>query len=136
MRRWLALLTLLSCSPSIGDVAPLPDAGPPVVFGRDIRPLINASCARCHFPGVAQHTGYDVTHLDLSTLETLRLGGIDTRTNIVLPYNPEGSALVQKLRGTFVIGQRMPRNGPYWSESDIELVERWIAQGAQGDDSE
>jgi hypothetical protein len=136
MRVLALVLASLSCSPTLGDVTAPVDAGTPVVFARDIRPLINQSCGKCHFPGVQLHMGFDVTRLDLSTLGGLRRGGIDTRFDIVVPYAPEGSALVQKLRGTFAIGQRMPRNGPYWSESNIELVERWIAQGAKGDDSE
>jgi hypothetical protein len=136
MRRALVLLAASACSPTVGDVAPPTDAGTPVVFARDIRPLIAASCSKCHYPNEQMHIGFDVTRLDLSTLGGLRRGGVDTRLNIVIPYDPDGSAVVQKLRGTFVIGQRMPRDGPYWSESNIELVERWIAQGAKGDDSE
>ena len=130
------VVVVVGCSPTLGDPEPWPDAGAPVDFGTDIRPLIAASCKKCHYPGVDLHSGYDVTHLDLSTLGTLRQGGIDTRLDIVVPYQPEGSAIVQKLRGTFPIGQQMPRNGPYWTESNIELVERWIAQGAKGDDDE
>jgi hypothetical protein len=136
MRR-LLLVLVVACSPTLGDgPPPTVDAGLPVVFGRDIRPLIGQSCGRCHYPDGATPIGFEVTHLDLSTLGTLREGGIDTTLDIVVPYSPDGSAIVQKLRGTFPIGQRMPRNGPYWSESNIELVERWIAQGAKGDDSE
>ena len=136
MTRAMICILALACSPTLGDPAPLPDAGPPVVFATDIRPLIVHSCSKCHYPGQQTHFGYDVTRLDLSTLGGLRLGGVDTRADIVVPYSPEASALVQKLRGTFPLGQRMPRDGPYWPETNIELVERWIAQGAKGDDSE
>ena len=131
------VVLLVACAPTLGDeLAPLPDGGAPVDFGTDIRPLITASCGKCHYPTGATPIGVQTTHLNLSTLGTLRQGGIDTRLDIVVPYDPDGSAIVQKLRGTFPIGQRMPRNGPYWSEANIELVERWILQGAKGDDDE
>lgn len=137
----VALLALLgACSaldPEIGGPASLVDAGAPVLFGRDIRPLLDRSCKACHYSTEPSHRGTDASGLDLSTLGALRRGGNDTHSNIVVAYSPEGSAIVQKLRGTFVIGERMPRNGPpYWSEDDIELMEAWIAQGAKGDDSE
>lgn len=138
---------LASCSffePEIGQPSPPIDAGAPVLFGRDIRPLMDRDptdtargCKLCHYSTESSHIGTDATGLDLSTLGGLRRGGNDTRLNIVIPYNPEGSALVQKLRGTFAVGVRMPKNGPpYWSDEEIQLVETWIAQGAKGDDSE
>ena len=145
----LAVLAVLgACSalePQIGDPSPPIDAGEPVLFWRDIRPLMDRSstdpsgrgCKLCHYASLPSHPGTDQSGLDLSTLGALRRGGNNTRQNIVIPYDPEGSALVQKLRGTFVVGARMPKNGPpYWSEDEIETVERWIAQGAKGDDSE
>ena len=148
MRFAFACALLASCSvfePDIGGVSPPVDAGDPVIFGRDIRPLIQRSatdpsghgCASCHDSTAPLHPGTDESGLDLSTLGALRRGGNNTRQNIVVPYSPDGSALVAKLYGTFTVGERMPRNGPpYWSDDDIELVERWIAQGAKGDDSE
>jgi hypothetical protein len=147
MRQGLLVL-LTACSaldPTIGAPSPPIDAGDPVVFGRDIRPLMDRSqadptgsgCKLCHYGNEATHHGTDVSGLDLSTLGKLRLGGNNTHQNIVVPFSPDGSALVQKLYGTFEIGHRMPLNGPtYWSADEIELVERWIAQGAKGDDSE
>jgi len=146
--RFVWLVALGACSaldPEIGAPSPPIDAGAPVVFGRDIRPLMDRSstdptghgCKACHYATLPFHPGTDASGLDLSTLGSLRRGGNDTHQNIVVPYSPEGSAIVQKLRGTFSIGARMPRNGPpYWSEDEIELVERWIAQGAKGDDEE
>lgn len=140
---------MTSCAvlePDLGGAldAGAPD-GPEIAFGRDIRPLMDRGaedptghgCKACHYSTEPSHVGTDVTGLDLSTLGGLRKGGVDTQSDIVVPFSPEASALVQKLRGTFGVGVRMPKNGPaYWSESDIELVEQWIAQGAKGDDSE
>ena len=147
--RWSPLLVLTACSffePEVGDVAPPIDAGPPISFAADIRPLMDRGnitdptgrgCKPCHYSTEKVHPGLDESGLDLSTLGALRRGGNDTQRNIIVPYDPDGSALVQKLYGTFGIGQRMPRDGPpYWTDEEIELVETWIAQGAKGDDSE
>ena len=138
---------LCACSvlePEVGDLSPPIDAGPPVDFATDIRPLMNrdysdptgVGCKPCHYASEASHQGTDASGLDLSTLGGMRQGGNNTRASVVVPYDPEGSAIIAKLRGTFQIGERMPRGGPYWSEDQIELVERWIAQGAKGDDEE
>ncbi|HEX4513362.1 MAG TPA: hypothetical protein VH054_07495 [Polyangiaceae bacterium] len=130
---------LVGCSafdPDVGDPSPPIDAGPPVVFSRDIRPMLDKSCKRCHYSTQATHIGLDGSGLDLATLGSLRRGGNDTHLNIVVPYAPEGSALVLKLQGTFTEGVRMPKYGPYWTDDQIAVVATWIAQGAQGDDSE
>ena len=137
--RGLLFAVLTSCSllePDVGDASPPIDAGPPVVFSRDIRPMLDVSCKTCHYSTQPKHIGVDGSGLDLSTLGALRRGGNDTHLNIVVPYSPEGSALVLKLRGTFSEGVRMPKYGPYWSDDQISVVATWIAQGAQGDDSE
>ena len=73
----------------------------------------------------------------MSTLGGLRKGGSTTRSTIVVPGNPAASGIVQKLHGTYATGVRMPFSGPpYWSDAQIALVERWIAEGAKGGDSE
>lgn len=135
MRR-LAIVLCVACVPSLGDPIEAGGPEPTVVFGRDIRPMIEKSCQRCHYSTAATHIGTDETGLDLSTLGSLRQGGFQTGNSIVVPGNPYASALVRKLRGTYDVGLRMPRNGPYWTDEQIELVERWIEQGALGDPSE
>ena len=42
---------------------------------------------------------------------------------------------MQKLRGT-APNARMPKNGPYWSPEEIQLMVDWIAEGAKGGDAE
>ena len=150
----VSLLAVSSCSswtesnldgPLDAAPKPLPDAaGRPVSFKTDIRPLMNRSnvdptghgCKVCHYPTFWGDKGTDSTNLDLSTLGALRKGGFHT-PNIIVPGDPANSAIVQKLRGKFTIGAKMPKDGPpYWSEAQIQLVERWILEGAQGADNE
>jgi hypothetical protein len=120
-----------------------PDA--PVSFADQIRPLMNRSntdptghgCIACHYANQPTHLCTDITGLDLSTLGALRQGGMISGTNIVIPGKPCESALVQKLQGDYFEGLQMPKDGPpFWSTDEIQLVIDWIAEGANGGDSE
>jgi hypothetical protein len=117
-----------------------------VSFGKTIRPWMNHSatdptghgCKACHYSTESTHLGLDLSGLDLSTLGSLRRGGVTTGTNIVIPGKPCESPLLQKLRGTYaVMPARMPRDGPpYWTNLWIQTVSNWIAEGALGADDE
>jgi hypothetical protein len=116
-----------------------PDA--PVDFARDIRPLMNRSatdptghgCKACHYSTESHHTCLDATGLDMATLGALRRGGHLTGTGIIIPGKPCESPLVQKMQGDYPVGVQMPKDGPpYWSQSQIQLVVDWIAEGANG----
>jgi hypothetical protein len=138
-----APLTTTQKSPCAGATA---DASArPVCFKTDIRPLMNRTnfdlsghgCKACHYPIFWGDKGTDSTGLDLSSLGSLRKGGFHSQGTMVVPGDPKSSAFVQKLRGQFYIGAHMPKDGPpFWSESQIQLVERWISEGAHGDDNE
>ncbi len=116
-----------------------------VSFRRSIRPLMERSasdptgkgCKNCHYSTEVNHQGLDLGGLDLATLGALREGGGSTGRRIIVPGKPEESGLVQKLRGTYPYGTRMPKNGPpFWSDADMKIVTDWIAEGAQGSDDE
>ena len=120
-----------------------PDA--PVDFARDIRPLMNRSatdptghgCIVCHYSTQSSHMCLDITGLDMATLGAMRRGGHTTGTDIIIPGKPCESALVKKLLGVYPVGVQMPKDGPpYWTQSQIQLVFDWIAEGANGADSE
>jgi hypothetical protein len=50
----------------------------------------------------------------------------------VIPGNPSGSYLVQKLEGAAdIVGLRMPRNGPpYLTDAQVAVIRQWIQNGA------
>jgi len=50
----------------------------------------------------------------------------------VIPGNPSGSYLVQKLEGAAdIVGLRMPRNGPpFLTDAQVALIRLWIQNGA------
>ncbi len=131
-----------------GDTIPLPDGADPgvdgatpasgcdnsdsdptvaVSFALDIRPLMTRSpggCSPCHL-------GRITSGLDLSSYQSLRRGGINTGTKIVVDNDPCTSILPQKLGRTPPFGSRMPFNGPpYFTADERQLVRDWIAEGA------
>jgi hypothetical protein len=109
-----------------------------VDFAREIRPLIDNKvpgthgCLFCHDPNNGSREGFAQTGLDLTKLQSLRKGG--SNGVVIVPGKPCESAIVQKLQGTFNVGARMPKNGPYWGNDKIQLMIDWIAEGAQGAD--
>ena len=48
----------------------------------------------------------------------------------VIPANPGGSLIIQKLEGTQTVGFQMPSGGPYLPQSTIDVVRQWIQDGA------
>lgn len=141
---------LSSCTviePEVGDrltqcVDADSDPAHTVSFKDQIRPIMNGAvpgpkpCVNCHVPNVNLHEGFDATHFDISTLATIRKGGINTADDILVPGKPCSSAIVQKIRGTYHDGVRMPKGGPYWDDQQTQLIMDWVFEGAKGADSE
>ena len=139
--------TAPACSaiqPEVGELLPAcvdadsnPDPNAKVNFKTQIRPIMNGDvpgpkpCAACHYETRGSKEGLLASGLNLETLLTLKAGGRETRDAIVVPRKPCSSVIVQKLRGTFS-GARMPKGGPYWSPEQVQLMIDWIAEGAEG----
>ncbi len=85
----------------------------------DIEPILQASCAVCH----GSLGGWSAADYDAV---------ITSGDNgpAVIPGNPDGSVLVQKLLGTQSFGGIMPPGGAL-ADADIQLIIDWIAGGAQ-----
>jgi hypothetical protein len=126
-----------------------PDSGvepPPggVSFREQIRPLMDRpssktdpkGCKSCHYRTEASHTGTDLSSLDLSTLGALRKGGGSSGIRIVVAGKPAESVLIQVLKGQYAFAAQMPKNGPFWKTEEIEIVAKWISEGAKGADDE
>lgn len=119
-----------SCNPADSD----PDND--ISFARDIFPLLNrpdmeAGCS-CHNPANSFRIGVDLGGLDLSNHDTLLRGGQVSGPSIVIPGDPCGSLLVQKVSPAPPFGSRMPLFGPpYLTELEQQLIRDWIAEGAE-----
>jgi hypothetical protein len=140
--RALLLLFLVGCTePEVGAPARVAcngsDSNPAAVidFGRDVATAILVGhCDRCHTATGATPIGLSIGGLDLSSATSLRRGGVQGGTEIVVPRDPCASVLVQKISAAPPFGARMPLDGPpFLSASQIQVISDWIAEGATGE---
>ncbi len=137
----LALVTLIAagCGGGGGGGTPTappmqPPAGPPVTFSDFQAQIFTPTCARggCHSAASAQ-AGLvlepGVAHGNL-------VGVPSTEVPALLRVDPgdaEQSYLIHKLRGDAgIIGERMPRGGPFLGQAEIDAMIAWINSGASG----
>ena len=119
------------------------DSSPATVSFKDqIRPLIDGRvpgpkpCANCHYHSKGTMEGLINTGFDIETLASLKKGGRNTFDDIIVPGKPCESSLIQKIRGTYQSGGRMPKGGPYWTPEQVQLFMDWVAEGAKGADTD
>jgi WD40 repeat protein/mono/diheme cytochrome c family protein len=121
----VALLTALAVLPA---AAAEPEKKPdgPVSYYRDVRPLFAVHCQGCHQPAKPMG-GYVMTgHADL-----LKAG--DQERPGVVPGKPDQSMLYEQVRLSARGEAAMPKGKPPLPARDVELVKRWIAEGAKDD---
>ena len=114
------------CTLSLSAIAFADDpAGARVDFNRQIRPILSENCFPCHGPD-AHHREADL-RLDIAVEAT---GDRDGSTAIV-PGNPDESEVVRRIQADET--ERMPpvESGKELTADQIELLRRWIAEGAE-----
>jgi hypothetical protein len=97
----------------------------PVSFSREIAPLLQRKCVTCHGPEKAKG-GFQ-----LHTFEVLRKPG-ESREMPITAGQPKASKLYQLLV-TPDADDRMPQKDEPLPSAQIELMERWIREGAHFD---
>ena len=91
-----------------------------VHYSTEIKPIFTANCTSCHGGSGG---------LNLGSYRTLMSGG--NSGVVIISENGAGSYLIKKLRGADTIsGGQMPATGCCLDESDIQLIETWIDEGA------
>ncbi len=94
-----------------------------VDFSADIKPILNKNCITCH-GGVKKNSGLSFLFKEEA------MGLAESGKRAIMPGNASGSELIRRLKETDP-ELRMPYQKPKLSESEIELFERWIDQGAE-----
>jgi uncharacterized membrane protein len=93
-----------------------------VDFARDIAPILEASCVKCHFPGKVKGK------LRLDTKALAMKGGENGK--VIVPGDPAKSPLYTAL----LLGPddegHMPDKADPLPKSQIEAIRRWIEEGA------
>lgn len=102
-----------------------PAAANPVSFAEDVMPLLQMRCQECHVPGTE---GFEKSGLDLRNYVGLMKG--TKHGPVVVP----GDAFMSNLN-VLVEGRapalRMPHNGRKLTQCEIDLLRRWVDQGAK-----
>jgi hypothetical protein len=92
--------------------------GDRINFKRDVAPIIERHCIRCHQP--ANKKG----ELSLATVHDL------AANEYVVPGDPDASYLLEVVTAAKGQTPMMPKEGPTLSASEIEILRAWIAAGA------
>jgi mono/diheme cytochrome c family protein len=95
---------------------------PRIDFKRDIEPIFAANCASCH--GAKKASG----QLRLDAKLAAMKGGLSGA--VILPGNSKDSRLVHRILGLHDEA-RMPMGGQPLKPEQIELIRRWIDEGAE-----
>jgi hypothetical protein len=93
--------------------------------------VFSVSCAisGCHGGGTVQF-GLSLD-AGLSAGNLINVASPQDATLIrVIPGNPSGSFLIQKLEGTQTVGRRMPDFSPPLPQATIDVIRQWIQNGA------
>ncbi len=93
-----------------------------VDFGRQIAPIIEQHCVRCHSPGNSKG---DVS---LATLDDLK------SNEYVVAGDADGSYLIELVTSQDGDPPAMPKEAKPLSDSEVDLLRQWIRQGAKWPD--
>jgi mono/diheme cytochrome c family protein len=119
MRQRLALgaacLSLFSVMPGVAEE--------PVRYNRDIRPILSRNCFACHGPD--EHSRQAGVRLDDRAYATGEKGGLKA----IVPGNSAASRAVIRITHPRR-PMPPPETGNKLTEPEIELIKRWIDQGA------
>ncbi len=122
---WLGSLAAYSATITPEQAAQLPPpANHPVDFSKDIKPLFEASCVKCHGRG-KEKGGFR-----LDSRKTVLKGGDSGPA--ILPGKSAESLLIALVHG-FDPDSVMPRKGSRLTPAQIGLLRAWIDQGARWD---
>lgn len=120
---WSIFGTLTAAVPSAADISKLPvAAGHRVDFKKEIQPLLEESCIKCHGRGKA-NGGWR-----LDTRSTALEPG-DSGVAVVVGKGAE-SRLLHLVAGTDP-DDVMPQKGKRWTVEQVALVRAWIDQGME-----
>jgi mono/diheme cytochrome c family protein len=125
---WLSYVGLPLALGGLMWSTPAPPSPPQrkVDFAREILPIFRASCFPCHGPERRQGG------LRLSNREEAFKGGISGR--VIIPGDAENSLLVKRISSDEE-GPRMPKGMTALAPEQIELIKRWINEGAHWPDN-
>ena len=120
MKLACSAIALVCLFPAMGAIAADPES---VDFARDVRPILERSCFKCHGPE-KQQGGLRFDRRD----QAFKAG--DTGETAITPGKPDQSELVRRIETTDA-EIRMPAEADPLGRDEIKTLRAWIAQGAK-----
>ena len=99
-------------------LTPLSADEPSLTFERDVRPILNSRCGRCHSAKTRK------ADLSLDDISAVRRGG--ESGEILKSGHPDESLLFEMIND----GAMPPEDEPQLTADETDLIRRWIASGA------
>lgn len=96
-----------------------------ISFKDDVMPIFQKKCMNCHNTEDESPSGF---YLD-NYAELMK--GDSRNGPVVIPKKGEESILILKLRGTATFGKQMPRGKIVLDANIIDMISKWIDQGAK-----
>jgi mono/diheme cytochrome c family protein len=127
-RGTVATLALLLAGCSDHGTDPPLDSGDghaSVSYAKDVQPIWDTNCVVCHGISGGLDLSGPGSRANLVGIASTNWGGVR-----VAAGDPDQSILYRKLTGDAGTGDRMPQGGAL-DPADIEVVRRWIVEGAQ-----
>src|SRR5262245_29520652 len=123
MRR-ICLAALMALALAAPPVLRAESKAPPIDYSRDIKPLLSNSCYACHGPDPGQRKAK--LRLDVRD-EAIKL--------VIMPGDPADSIVLDRLTTDDPEKRMPPRKStrPPLKPDQVELIRRWIAEGAKFD---
>src|SRR5262249_40098497 len=108
------------------SISEAPQAAAPQ-FDRDIRPILSQNCYACHGPDEGKRKAKLRLDRKEDAFKTLPNGEV-----AIVPGKPEASKLIERISSQDEDEVMPPvKTGKKLTRAQIELLHRWIAEGAQ-----
>ncbi|HVZ17214.1 MAG TPA: c-type cytochrome domain-containing protein, partial [Terriglobales bacterium] len=125
--RWVFVALLATFAMAAPQILRAADSPESVDFGRDVLPIFVKHCHECHGSN-KQENG-----LRLDVRDAMFRGG-DSGEPAVVPYDSKQSHLLQRVKNTDA-SSAMPPDGKRLSAADVDILRKWIDQGASWPDA-
>lgn len=128
----IVVACLVACAAggtAVADEEEAPAEGAKVSYYRDIRPILQENCQGCHQPAKAEGS------LDMTSTTSMLVGG-DTEEPLYVAGDAEDSLLIDYIVSRDGSPPMMPKGKDPLTEEQVELIRRWIDEGAEDDTPE
>ncbi|WP_349313922.1 DUF1553 domain-containing protein [Chitinophaga sp. MM2321] len=119
----MRIIPVLVISFSIGIILVACNSRKRVDFSTEVKPILNKHCISCH-GGVKQNGGFSVLFREEA------MGITKSGKPAIIPGHPEKSEFIRRLTCKDP-KERMPRKGEPLTAEEVDILTRWVKQGAE-----